>query len=111
MKITAPGKLASLKPNIGHGGAAFTLIELAARQHEIWDLVRYAIDHDLTPRQREVLTAVAFDDVPMDVVTERFHTNRNAIYKMLHDARAKLKKTLDERGFGVDEILGAFESG
>ena len=28
MKITAPRKLASLKPNIGHGGAAFTLIEL-----------------------------------------------------------------------------------
>jgi RNA polymerase sigma-70 factor, ECF subfamily len=85
--------------------------DLAVRQHEIWDIIRYAIENDLTPRQREVLTAVAFDDVPMDVMTERFHTNRNAIYKMLFDARTKLKKTLEERGFGVDEILGAFDSG
>lgn len=85
--------------------------DLAVRQHEIWDVVKEAIENDLTPRQREVLTAVAFDDVPMDVVTERLHTNRNAIYKMLHDARTKLKRTLEERGFGVDEIMGAFGSG
>lgn len=83
----------------------------AVRQHEIWEIIRDAIENDLTPRQRQVLTALAFDDVPMDVVTERLHTNRNAIYKMLHDARTKLKKTLEERGFGVDEILGAFVAG
>lgn len=83
----------------------------AVRQQEIWDIIRSAIEQDLTPRQREVLTALAFDDVPMDVVTERLHTNRNAVYKMLHDARAKLKKTLEDRGFRVDEILNAFEQG
>ncbi len=85
--------------------------ELSARQQEIWNAVRDVIDHDLTPRQREILTAIAFEDVPMDVVTERLHTNRNAVYKMLHDARSKLKKSLEERGFDVDEILGAFETG
>jgi RNA polymerase sigma-70 factor, ECF subfamily len=84
--------------------------DLAVRQQEIWDIIRESIEQELTPRQREVLTALAFEDVPMDVVTERLHTNRNAIYKMMHDARAKLKKTLEERGFGVDEILGAFDS-
>lgn len=81
----------------------------AVRQQEIWEIIRTAIEQDLTPRQREVLTALAFDDVPMDVVTERLHTNRNAIYKMLHDARSKLKKTLEDRGFEVGEILNAFE--
>jgi RNA polymerase sigma-70 factor, ECF subfamily len=84
--------------------------DLAVRQHEIWEIIRDAVEHDLTPRQREVLTALAFEDVPMDVVTDRLHTNRNAIYKMMHDARSKLKRTLEERGFGVDEILGAFDS-
>lgn len=84
--------------------------DLAARQREIWTVVRDVIDHDLTPRQREILIAVAFEDVPMDVVTKQFNTNRNAVYKMLHDARAKLKKSLEERGFGVQDILGAFES-
>jgi RNA polymerase sigma-70 factor (ECF subfamily) len=85
--------------------------DLAVRQQEIWDIIRDTIERDLTPRQREVLTALAFEEVPMDVVTERLHTNRNAIYKMLHDARTKLKKTLEERGFGVSEIMGAFDSG
>jgi RNA polymerase sigma-70 factor, ECF subfamily len=85
--------------------------ELAAQQEEIWGAVRQVIDRELTPRQREILTALAFEDLPMDLVTERFHTNRNAVYKMLHDARAKLKKSLEERGFPVGEILDAFEPG
>lgn len=84
--------------------------DLAARQREIWSVVRDVIDHDLTPRQRELLIAIAFEDVPMDVVTKQFNTNRNAVYKMLHDARAKLKKSLEERGFAMQDILGAFES-
>lgn len=83
----------------------------AVRQQEVWNVIRETIEHDLTPRQREVLTAIAFDDVPMDVITERFHTNRNAVYKMLHDARSRLKKTLEDRGFSVDEILNIFETG
>lgn len=82
---------------------------LAAQQHEIWDTVRDVIDHDLTKRQREILMAVIFDDVPVDVVTQRYKMNRNAVYKMVHDARTKLKKRLEERGFGVDEILGVFQ--
>ncbi len=85
--------------------------ELAARQTEIWNVVRDIIEHELTPRQRDILTAIAFEDVPMDLVTERFHMNRNAVYKMLHDARSKLKKSLEERGFAVGEILDTFEPG
>ncbi len=85
--------------------------ELAARQQEIWNVLREVIDQELTPRQREILNALAFEDVPMDLVTERFHTNRNAVYKMLHDARSKLKKSLEERGFAVGDILDAFEPG
>ncbi len=85
--------------------------ELSARQQEIWNAVREVIDQELTPRQREILTAIAFEDVPMDIVTAQLHTNRNAVYKMLHDARNKLKKSLEERGFSVEEIISAFETG
>ncbi len=84
--------------------------DLAARQQEIWRVVRQAIDQDLTPRQREILMAIAFEDIPMEIVTEQFHMNRNAVYKMLHDARAKLKKSLEEKGFQVQDILGLFET-
>lgn len=80
----------------------------SAQQQEIWDTVREVIQNDLTERQRAVLTAVVFDDVPVDVVTKEFRMNRNAVYKMVHDARTKLKRRLEDRGFDVGEILNLF---
>ncbi len=53
--------------------------------------VRRSVATDLTPRQREVFAAVVVDEVPIDVLAERLGTSRGAIYKMLHDARAKLR--------------------
>ncbi|MCC7161154.1 MAG: sigma-70 family RNA polymerase sigma factor [Anaerolineae bacterium] len=79
-----------------------------AQQREVWETVRDVIENDLTARQRAILTAVVFDDVPVDVVTKEFRMNRNAVYKMVHDARAKLKRRLEDRGFDVGEILNLF---
>jgi RNA polymerase sigma-70 factor (ECF subfamily) len=53
---------------------------------------------------------MVFDDVPMDEVVRYLGTNRNAIYKMLHDARRKLKSSLEARGFEVSEMLTLFEA-
>jgi RNA polymerase sigma-70 factor (ECF subfamily) len=36
--------------------------------------------------------------VPTDVLAERLGTTRGAIYKTLHDARAKLRRALEESG-------------
>lgn len=80
----------------------------SAQQREVWDTVREVIQNDLTARQRAILTAVVFDDVPVDVVTKEYRMNRNAVYKMVHDARAKLKRRLEDRGFDVGEILNLF---
>ncbi len=80
----------------------------SAQQQEIWEAVREVIQNDLTDRQRAILTAVVFDDVPVDLVTKQYKMNRNAVYKMVHDARTKLKKRLEERGFEVGEILSLF---
>lgn len=82
----------------------------SVQQKEIWETVREVIQNELTDRQRAILTAVVFDDVPVDVVTKEFKMNRNAVYKMVHDARTKLKKRLEDRGFDVGEILGLFGS-
>ncbi len=81
-----------------------------ALQGEVWAAMREAIDHDLTERQRQVLKAMVFDDVPMDEVVRHLGSNRNAIYKLLHDARRKLKAQLKARGFGVQEILDLFSA-
>lgn len=60
-----------------------------------------AIEEALSPRQREVLVAVALNEVPIDVLAERLQTTRGALYKSLHDARRKLRAALAERGFDV----------
>ncbi len=49
----------------------------------------------LTPHQRDVLLALAVDGVPIDVLAERLSTNRNALYKTLHDARTRLRRLVD----------------
>jgi RNA polymerase sigma-70 factor, ECF subfamily len=64
--------------------------------------VRDAIAEELTPHQREILTAITLNDVPIDVLAERLNTTRGALYKTLHDARRKLRRRLIAKGFGGD---------
>ncbi len=80
----------------------------AALRDEVRAAVRNVIEHDLTDRQRQVLKAIVFDEAPMDEVARHLGSNRNAIYKLLHDTRRKLKERLEARGFGVPEIFELF---
>lgn len=82
--------------------------EQSAMQSEIRRILRDVIERDLTERQRRVLFMMVFNDVPMDEVVRHLDTNRNAVYKMLHDARRKLKSGLQARGFEIGETLTLF---
>jgi RNA polymerase sigma-70 factor (ECF subfamily) len=62
-----------------------------------------AVDEHLTERQRLIFRSAAMDEVPIDVLAERLGTSRGAIYKTLHDARAKLRRALIEAGYGERE--------
>ncbi len=64
--------------------------------------IRQEIESSLTPRQREVLVALALNEVPIDVLAERLDTTRGALYKVLHDARKQLRAALAERGMIVE---------
>jgi RNA polymerase sigma-70 factor (ECF subfamily) len=67
------------------------------------DALRKAVDEKLTARQREVFVAVALNEVPIDVVAARLDSNRGAIYKILFDARTKLRASLLEAGYPIEE--------
>lgn len=82
--------------------------EASALQAEVGAVVQQVIDSELTARQRQVLKWIAFDEVPMDVVVQRLESNRNAVYKLLHDARLKLKQRLSAQGYEVEEIYALF---
>ena len=60
--------------------------------------LRRAVAEELTPRQREVFVAVALNEVQIDVVAGQLHSTRGAIYKVLHDARRKLRLRLEHEG-------------
>jgi RNA polymerase sigma-70 factor (ECF subfamily) len=79
--------------------------EAEAEQSELLSTVQTAINDVLTPRQRQVLVALAVNGVPIDVLAERLDSNRNALYKTLHDARRKLRMELEDRGFALDDWL------
>jgi RNA polymerase sigma-70 factor, ECF subfamily len=79
-----------------------------ALQGEMVAALRDAIETRLTPRQRQALTAVVFESVPLDELARHWGSNRNALYKLLHDARRKLKTHLRTRGFDPKEMLDAF---
>jgi RNA polymerase sigma-70 factor (ECF subfamily) len=59
-----------------------------------------AIAEALTPAQRQIFKAAAIDEIPIDVLAQRLNRSRGAIYKMLHDARIKLRQALVAAGYG-----------
>jgi RNA polymerase sigma-70 factor, ECF subfamily len=73
-----------------------------ARASEWRDLLaalRRAVDTELTARQREVFVAIVVHDVPLDALAVRLGSNRNALYKMMFDARRKLRAALAAAGY------------
>ena len=70
-----------------------------AENAALLEAVRDGIRAALTPRQRQVLVATVLEGVPIDVLAERLDSNRNALYKLLHDARRRLRAYVAAAGF------------
>jgi RNA polymerase sigma-70 factor (ECF subfamily) len=78
----------------GGGGAAQAYAESA----ELLRALRRAVAEELSPRQREVFVAVVLNDVQIDVLAGHLQSTRGAVYKVLHDARRKLRLRLEREG-------------
>ena len=62
------------------------------------DMMYSVIRKQLTKKQRDALLA-ELAGVPLEEIGRRMGSNRNAIYKLTHDARKKLKQELETLGF------------
>jgi RNA polymerase sigma-70 factor, ECF subfamily len=80
--------------------------EAEAEQSELLAAVQDGIADALTAHQRNVLVAIALNEVPIDVLAERLGTTRGALYKTLHDARRALRRRLETEGFTLDAEEG-----
>lgn len=72
--------------------------------------VQQIMMEELTDKQRQAMTLVAIKNIPLEEVAQRMGTERNALYKLMHDARLKLKRRLLQEGLAPQELLAAFES-
>ena len=84
-------------------------VEKSIENKEMMNMLLQVIQHELTDKQRKALMAVAVQGMPLEEVARRMGTERNAMYKLLHDARVKLKKHLKKHGISPLEILAMFE--
>ena len=91
------------------GDSSAPLEDQVARRM-IVDLLQRLIRDELTERQRLALTAVMAGGMPLEEVARRMGTNRNALYKMLHDARLRLRGHLTASGLSPADALSAFDA-
>lgn len=84
--------------------------EVQAARQDLLRSVEKLIFEELTDRQRNALLSILQDGIPLHEVAERLDTNPNALYKLLHDARQRLKQRLEEKAdFSPQEALALFE--
>ena len=80
-------------------------------QNMVLGELRRLVDEGLTDRQREAVVAMILEEMPISEVARRMGANQNALYKLLHDARKKLKRQMEAAGLSPQEVLAAFEEG
>lgn len=68
--------------------------ERSLEEQELLATVRKLVETTLTDQQRRTFLAVVAEEIPIDVIAERTGSSRGAVYKMLHDARRKLRDAL-----------------
>lgn len=65
------------------------------------------IGSELTERQWTAITA-ELAGMPLPQIAEKLGSNTNSIYKLLHDARKKLRSGLEAAGFTVEDVREAW---
>ncbi len=63
------------------------------------------IDECLTDRQRWAIEAL-LNGVPVEEIARRTDSNPNAVYKLVHDARTRLKQGFEQAGYTADDLVG-----
>ena len=81
----------------------------AAEQADLIRRISRIIEEDLTEKQRLAMIAGPIKGVPIDVAAEKMGMTRNALYKLLHDARLKLKRRMAQEGLDPEDVLASFE--
>jgi len=80
--------------------------EKLERRAVVLETLKRLVEQNLTQKQRTVVQA-DLGGMPIEEIARRLGTNRNAVYKMLHDARAKLKAGFAAAGISAEDVQAA----
>ena len=83
--------------------------ERASLRSELLTALHRVIHEQLTDKQWLALTA-ELNEMPQDEIARQLGSNRNAVYKLTHDARRKVRAGLEAAGFGAESWLEAWAS-
>ena len=92
------------RPEAPHGAAEPAR---ASARRAILDQMYTVIRSELTDKQRSALLA-ELRGMPQDEIARHLGSTRNALYKLTHDARKRLKRGLEAAGYGAGDVRAAF---
>ena len=84
-------------------------VENSIEKRETMLLLNQVMLDALTQKQRTALMAVAVQGLPLEDVARQMGTEKNTLYKLIHDARLKLKTYLKKQGLSPTEMMAPFE--
>lgn len=82
--------------------------EAAVERMDLLGMLQRTMMEALTERQFRAVMAVNVQGMPMGEVARRMGMERNALYKLLHDARLRLTRRLARDGLSPEDFLRAF---
>jgi RNA polymerase sigma-70 factor (ECF subfamily) len=77
-----------------------------SERRDVMSTLRRAIHHELSDRQRRAVLG-ELRGIPSQTLAEQLGMNRNAFYKLHHDARKKLKAAILAAGFSAEDVVQA----
>ena len=83
--------------------------ETSVEQADMLTQVQRLIMEELTDKQRQAMTTISIQGMPIEEVARRMNTTRNALYKLLHDARLRLKHRMAQEDLTPEDVLSVFE--
>jgi RNA polymerase sigma-70 factor (ECF subfamily) len=70
------------------------------------ETLKQLVEQTLTEKQRTVVQA-DLAGMPIEEIARRLGTNRNAVYKLFHDARQKLRQGFEAAGISAEDVRAA----
>ena len=70
----------------------------------LFSILQTLIDQSLTEKQRLAIRGT-LEGLPIEEIAVRLGSNRNAVYKLVHDARMRLREGFEAHGLTANDIM------